>query len=176
MNEETPARRGRGRPRREEADSAIVTATVELLRTSSYDGVTLDAVGRAAGAAKTTLYRRWSSKADLVAQSLLSVLPPAELVEATTLRLSLTIIVQRMIDLLDGEFSDAIVGVINDPLASRESVSALLDRVSGRELLRTLHPDPVVADALIGAVWLRMVVRRERENETFARELVAAVL
>ncbi|HET7434574.1 MAG TPA: helix-turn-helix domain-containing protein [Thermoanaerobaculia bacterium] len=58
----------RGRPRRTESDAEILDAARELLRTRRYGAITLDEIGRAAGVAKTTIYRRWSSKAALVAE------------------------------------------------------------------------------------------------------------
>jgi AcrR family transcriptional regulator len=147
-----------------------------MLRSSSYEGVTLDAVARAAGAAKTTLYRRWPSKADLVGKALLPLIEPAIVSEGTTLRIALTIIAQRMIDLLTGEFGEAIAGVVNDPLASRDVVEELLDLVTARKLLVTLHGSRATADAIAGAIWLRIAVRRETSNEMLAHDIVAAVL
>lgn len=57
---------GRGRPRDPEHDRAILRATLELLSTTDYRSLTVDAIAARAGVAKTTLYRRWPRKADLV--------------------------------------------------------------------------------------------------------------
>jgi AcrR family transcriptional regulator len=57
----------RGRPRRAESDTAILDAARGLLRETRYGAITLDEIGRRAGVAKTTIYRRWPSKAALVA-------------------------------------------------------------------------------------------------------------
>jgi AcrR family transcriptional regulator len=66
---ETP-KRGRGRPRREDADDKILAEALAMLREGGYRSVTLDAVAERAGVAKTTLYRRWPSKSALVAAAL----------------------------------------------------------------------------------------------------------
>jgi AcrR family transcriptional regulator len=59
-------RRGPGRPRSRRADEAIVEATVELLRRHGVGGLSIEGVAQRAGVAKTTVYRRWPSKHDLV--------------------------------------------------------------------------------------------------------------
>src|SRR2546421_4505688 len=56
----------RGRPRSPEADAAIKEATVELLATEGYAGLTMSGVAQRAGVSTATLYRRWHSKLELV--------------------------------------------------------------------------------------------------------------
>lgn len=67
MNLDTSAEGGAaGRPRDPRIDAAILRATAELLVQSGYANLTLAAVAERAGTTKTALYRRWSSKAELV--------------------------------------------------------------------------------------------------------------
>ena len=56
----------RGRPRSAEADAAIQEATVDLLATEGYAGLTMSGVAQRAGVSTATLYRRWHSKLELV--------------------------------------------------------------------------------------------------------------
>lgn len=70
--------RGRGRPRRAEADAAIIEAARDLLREGGYRALSLDEVGRRAGAAKTSIYRRWKSKAALAAEIVQHEVPPPD--------------------------------------------------------------------------------------------------
>jgi AcrR family transcriptional regulator len=68
-----------GRPRRVEVDRAIVAATLDLLVDEGYTALTVEAVAARAGVGKTTVYRRWANKDQLVADALASVnddLPP----------------------------------------------------------------------------------------------------
>ncbi len=60
--------RGRGRPRRAEADIEILDAARTLLLDGGYRALSLDEVARQAGTAKSSIYRRWPSKAALVAE------------------------------------------------------------------------------------------------------------
>jgi AcrR family transcriptional regulator len=57
----------RHRPRVEGGrEEEILEATVAVLAELGYDRLTMDAVATAAKASKATLYRRWTTKADLV--------------------------------------------------------------------------------------------------------------
>jgi AcrR family transcriptional regulator len=63
-------KRGRGRPRREGADQAILSATRELLREVGYARFNVDLAAERAGIAKTTIYRRWPTRGALVAAAI----------------------------------------------------------------------------------------------------------
>ncbi|MGW4383772.1 TetR/AcrR family transcriptional regulator [Kitasatospora sp. NPDC004531] len=60
----TPQRRGR--PRDAARDRAILDATLAVLTESGYRALTTAAVAARAGVSTATLYRRWSSKDELV--------------------------------------------------------------------------------------------------------------
>lgn len=65
-----PDERG-GRPRDAQLDHAILEATRELLATDSYAQLSMESVAARAQVGKKTLYRRWPSKAPLVADAVL---------------------------------------------------------------------------------------------------------
>lgn len=59
------------RPRIEgDRETEILDATLDLVASSGYDRLSMDAVAVASKASKATLYRRWSTKADLVIDAL----------------------------------------------------------------------------------------------------------
>ncbi|MGW7295954.1 TetR/AcrR family transcriptional regulator [Streptomyces xiamenensis] len=70
----------RGRPRSPATEQAILTATRELLIENGYARLSMERVAARTGVGKPTLYRRWSSKGELVAATvahdLLSAVPP----------------------------------------------------------------------------------------------------
>jgi AcrR family transcriptional regulator len=59
-----------GRPLDVTRDEALRKAALELLAEIGYDRLTIDAVAARARAGKTTIYRRWSNKAELVVDAL----------------------------------------------------------------------------------------------------------
>ncbi|ORB32190.1 TetR/AcrR family transcriptional regulator [Mycolicibacterium parafortuitum] len=66
---------GAGRPRDPRIDAAILEATADLLVEIGYSNVTMAAVAERAGTTKTALYRRWSSKAELVHEAAFPATP-----------------------------------------------------------------------------------------------------
>jgi AcrR family transcriptional regulator len=62
--------RPRGRPRRASASTAIVDATLELLAERGFQAATIEAIAARAGVGRNTIYRRWSSKEELIADAL----------------------------------------------------------------------------------------------------------
>jgi AcrR family transcriptional regulator len=64
-----------GRPRSAVAHDAILSAVRELLVESGYADVSMDRVAARAGVGKQTVYRRWPSKAPLVADAVLDAWP-----------------------------------------------------------------------------------------------------
>jgi AcrR family transcriptional regulator len=59
-------RRTPGRPRSEASHQAIIRATLQLLVEVGFGALTMEAVRTRAGVGKATIYRRWSSKEELV--------------------------------------------------------------------------------------------------------------
>src|SRR6478609_12136784 len=68
---------GAGRPRDPRIDAAILRATADLLVEIGYSHLTMAAVAERAGTTKTALYRRWSSKAELVHEAAFPAAPTA---------------------------------------------------------------------------------------------------
>jgi AcrR family transcriptional regulator len=63
----TPTRTRTGNRRLDPArDEAIAAAVLEVLGREGWSGLTMDAVATVAGVGKATIYRRWSSKTDLI--------------------------------------------------------------------------------------------------------------
>jgi AcrR family transcriptional regulator len=71
---EAPAR-GRGRPRSEEADHAILTATLKMVGSHGVAGTTIEGVAAEAGVGKTTIYRRFESKTELIVAAVSMMAP-----------------------------------------------------------------------------------------------------
>jgi AcrR family transcriptional regulator len=71
----------RGRPRSEDVDRRILAATFQQLIDVGYGALSIEAIAVQAGVAKTTIYRRYATKAELVVAALrveVPFIPPAE--------------------------------------------------------------------------------------------------
>ncbi|HSD39513.1 MAG TPA: TetR/AcrR family transcriptional regulator [Rhodocyclaceae bacterium] len=68
-----PAERGRSQDK--SRDDVIISATLELLGEKGYHGLTMTDVAARAGVSKATLYRRWTAKADVVADAVATLNP-----------------------------------------------------------------------------------------------------
>ena len=75
---ETRERRRPGARKDPEADRLILETTHRLLRELGYDRLTMDAVAREAGVARTTVYRRYRDKPDLVSAAIETLRSPVK--------------------------------------------------------------------------------------------------
>ncbi len=73
---QTRERRRPGARKDPEADRLILETTHRLLRELGYDRLTIDAVAREAGVARTTIYRRYRDKAELVSAAIETLRAP----------------------------------------------------------------------------------------------------
>ncbi|KUH83064.1 MULTISPECIES: TetR/AcrR family transcriptional regulator [unclassified Mycobacterium] len=165
---------GAGRPRDPRIDAAILRATADLLAEIGYSNLTIAAVAERAGTTKTALYRRWSSKAELVHEAAFPAAPTA--IETPPGDIAADI--RAMLAAARDVFSSPVVraalpGLISDMAADADLNARVMDRFTGvfvavRNRLtdavqrREVHPD-VDPDRLVevigGATLLRMLLR-----------------
>src|SRR5262249_27602020 len=88
-------RRGPGRPRSEEAERAILHAALDLLARHGLSGLSIEAVAAHACVAKTTVYRRWSTKTELVLAALAHLKGPVQQPPGESVRGDLQFLMQH---------------------------------------------------------------------------------
>jgi AcrR family transcriptional regulator len=66
-------KKSRGRPRSDRSHQAILQATLALLAEVGFDTMSIDAISARARVGKTTIYRRYTSKEELVADAIESI-------------------------------------------------------------------------------------------------------
>ncbi|MFF3085143.1 TetR/AcrR family transcriptional regulator [Streptomyces nojiriensis] len=183
----TPGKGGGPRRRGE-----IFAACLDLLAAHGYDLLTIEGVAQRANVNKTTIYRWWPSKSELLRDALLnSGLLAFDLPDTGSLAGDLTALGTRVQDLLADEHKRAVVeaalvGAVRHP-AMRDLVSSFLEDRLGRhqpifvravargELPASFDPSLLV-DALAGALWLRILVRRRGVTDGFAQQAVALLM
>ncbi|KZS65247.1 MAG: TetR/AcrR family transcriptional regulator [Mycobacterium pseudokansasii] len=182
---------GAGRPRDPRIDSAILAATAELLVQIGYSNLSLAAVAERAGTTKSALYRRWSSKAELVHEAAFPAAPTALEAPAGDIAADIAMMLAATRDVfttpvvraaLPGLVADMTAdAVLNARVMSRftdlfGAVRARLREAVGRG---EAHPD-VDPDRLIeligGATMLRMLLRPDEKLDDTWVEQTAAIL
>ncbi|WP_280414312.1 TetR/AcrR family transcriptional regulator [Nocardia carnea] len=175
----------KGRPRRA---GAIFTATLELLADNGYDGLTMEAVAARSGVNKTTLYRWWKSKDDILAAALTdSDLLAFDVPDTGSLRSDL-LETSRSIHKLLTDPATAPIATAVLAAASRRPALAAVGRTFFADRAEREHPifrraidrgelpehaDPrSIMDMLAGAIWFRLFLRAEQMRE---EDLSAAV-
>ena len=149
----------RGRRRDSTLDVALRRATLDLLTEVGYDRLTMEAVAARAGAAKTTLYRRWGSKAELVVDVVVDPLAEeAAIPDTGTVR---------------GDF-EAIIAVWRNPGQQARLLAALIPVLPQFPELRAAFRGGARGSRVMRAVIDRGVARGEIAAPTNA-ELLAAL-
>jgi len=136
--EEAPAR-GRGRPRSAHAEQAILNGTLKLLGTQGVAGTTIEGVAAEAGVGKTTIYRRWPTKTDLILAAISDLVPPGDPPDTGTMggdMAALAGIQQRR--LAGSGLSGIVPRVLAESMSDPELHQEFVDRVVNpfRDLLR----------------------------------------
>jgi AcrR family transcriptional regulator len=122
------------RPRAVQADEAIREAALALLRELGYAGLTIEGVAARAGVAKTTVYRRWPSKAELAFEV---GLHPSDLglaPDTGSLAGDLAEVAARIVRSLGRPVAaEALAGLLGDVRRDRTLMATLVDRFIGSE-------------------------------------------
>ncbi|MGI5187117.1 TetR/AcrR family transcriptional regulator [Promicromonospora sp. CA-289599] len=103
-----------GRPRDPDLEKRLLVAAWSLLQSRGYDALKLTEVAVQAHAHRTDVYRRWSSKAQLVVDVLAEHLPPVSDPDAGTLRADLAAMVEDFAASWSSSWVDGLMGLVAD--------------------------------------------------------------
>ena len=111
---EVSATRGRGgRSLDSSRDVVLREAALALLAEVGYDRLTMDAVAARARAAKTTIYRRWPGKAELVVDALTSLKGAPEIPDTGSLRQDLRALAESITSAESKFGAQMTIGMVN---------------------------------------------------------------
>ena len=181
----------RGRPRDPSRDEAIIDATIDVLVRGGYDRLSMEGVAAAAGVGKATVYRRWSSKAELVIDAMATLKPAIDTIDTGTLDGDLELMVaascsphsQRLQRVMvsicsalprEPELLEAFRTRFTEPRIAR--ITDMLERARGRG---ELGPDVDVAMAasLVPSLMLqRALMTGKPAGRVYAEQVVGSVL
>lgn len=86
-----------GRPRSEQAERAIIEATLDLLAEVGIAALSVEQVAARAGVGKATIYRRWPNKEALIVEAAASLKSPLPDLPGRSIREDLKIIAEIMV-------------------------------------------------------------------------------
>jgi AcrR family transcriptional regulator len=182
-----------GRPRDPRLDEAISQATIDLLAQCGYEAFSMEAVAAKAGTTKTAIYRRWPSKAALVADVFATRAKTRVVIPDTgNLRGDLLAHVRWVITTLTREpvgravLSMVVAAATHPDLAEllqqgwlrlrRQVVTAILAAAVARGELRPGFDADLTTDLLLGPIYYRLLVTTDPVRPALAARLVDAVL
>jgi AcrR family transcriptional regulator len=116
--------------RNRQSHQAILQATLELVQDLGYTRLTIEGIAAKAGVGKSTIYRWWRSKGDLVIEALADVLEAQPLPDTGDTRTDLMAIVDQGIALYSDETGarTIIAGLVGDIHHDPELAAALRKR------------------------------------------------
>ena len=135
-----------------------MAAATELLAEGGYDALTMEAVAARAGVGKPTVYRRWSTRAQLVFELDRGAAIPDPLPDTGSLRSDLTMVLSCLVE----SFRSADRKIIGDQLGEMVTVEEFARKVAERRL----RPD---RDKVL-VVWERAVARGEVRDDVDGAE------
>lgn len=184
-----------GRHRDSSLDAAILAAAGDCIAETGLAAFTVEAVADRVGIPKSTLYKRWPSRSDLLSQVLTGWIeqlrPRRPAIPTGDIRAYLARLVEQEIHVCRTRSGrafaqlvlatyDADIPTPASPLtdaarARRETMrTAVTDAIAAGTLTDTIRPD-VLLDLLLGAIW-GSALAGELPRRAHAQQLVDAVL
>jgi AcrR family transcriptional regulator len=181
-----------GRPRDPRADHAILVATLELMAQRGVRDLRMDDVAERAGVGKATIYRRYRSKDELVADAVATLVSEIAIPDTGSTRSDLLALMRQAVELYSGPLARGLMPALleetrrNPELAStvrdqflagrRLALSAVLERGVRRGDLRRGLDLELALDVLGGAIFYRLLVTGGPIDERLAQGVVELIL
>lgn len=181
-----------GGVRRARTDARLAEAVMGLLRKQGYAGLTIEGVAAESGVAKTTIYRRWATKAEMVFALAIhrpGALPP---VDTGSLAGDVAVLAERAVQLVAAEPGrDVLPGLLADMAgdaelterlrqsfidAARDDIGAVLDRARERGELAVEIDVTDIHAALLGIPYAHVHLLANTDTANLTRSLTGQLL
>jgi len=174
-----PTRRaGRpGRPRSADADKAILRAALKLFAERGLEGAGIEQIAHRAGVARTTVYRRWSSRESLIAEAIAQGRGAAEqeaMASGASPKATVEAVVASLVETFSARdyrtiLARLIGSVPEQPqlmsiywrtflLPRRKAAAAVLERARAQGAIRHDADTEILLDLISGAAMHRLLV------------------
>jgi AcrR family transcriptional regulator len=173
------------------AESAILEATIALLSEVGFGGLTIDGIAVRAGVGKATIYRHWSSKAEVAVEAFRAFIPPLDDPDTGSFADDLRSILHQVVD---GLTNSPLAGILpslveaaeRDPEverlfkdfgATRRNVfRGVFTRAAARGELRDGLDHDLAIDLLVGPIFTRRLITRGPLTRKHANALLDVLL
>lgn len=187
------AKKPLGRPRSAQSHQAILQATLELLAEVGYERTSIDATAARAGVGKTTIYRRYASKDELVADAIESLREEVHIPNTGTLTGDMDALIPNAAQYVQTPLARQTMAMIISAASSspqfaqiysmkylmprREAFSVVLDRAKLRQEIRADIDNGLVFDFVSGIMFHALVFEPTTEPyEVYIRRAVDFLL
>ena len=185
------ARIGAGRPRRIGVEQAVFEATLRLLATQDYGEIRIETLAERAGVSRTTIYRRWPSKAAVVVAAVSGLyLDRVKVPDTGSLSEDLVTLLTETYRVMgdgDGRVLEKLVRQVGQNAeltelvrsilyARRRPYATILHRAIARGEISPEADTELLLDLLLGPLWYRLMVSGAPITPADARSVVQLVL
>ena len=170
---------------------SVLSTTSELLNESGLGGVSIDEVSRRSGVAKTTIYRHWPTRSDLIIDACSQISAEQQVPDTGRLEGDVTVLLTGIAHLLQTARWSSVLPSIVDAAERDPELAAIHSRIQlghttplqtvirramdKGELPASADPSVMIA-ALLGPLFYRRWFSRETLDESFVKGIVANVV
>jgi AcrR family transcriptional regulator len=171
-----------GRPRSAKSHQAILRATLELLGEVGFEAMSIEAISTRAGVGKTTIYRRYSSKEELVADAIESIRQDVVIPDTGNLWSDLDLLIENAAQITLSPLGRQSVAMIISSAASnsqfaqiywtkylqprREAFAVVIERAKTRNEIETDLDSGLVFDSMSGIMLYALIFQPAKESWT----------
>jgi AcrR family transcriptional regulator len=185
-------KRAPGRPRSEQAHSAILRSTLKLLGTNGFSELTIESVAAHAGVGKATVYRWWPNKAALIADAFASsTTRRLHFPDTGSVRTDMSQQMRQVIKIFSSRRGRIVSAILGGGQSDRELIAAFRERflwprrreayatlrraILRGELRKDVDMD-LLLDSLYGPIYMRFLIRHDKLTPDFVDSLCELVL
>ena len=187
-----PGKRAPGRPRSEQARTAILRSTLKLLGENGFSEFSIEAVAAHAGVGKATVYRWWPNKATLIADAFASSTSRnLHFPDTGSVYTDLSQQMRRVVKIFRSRRGRIVSAMLGGGQSDRELIAAFRERflwprrreayatlrqaIHRGELRKDVDMD-LLLDSLYGPIYMRFLIRHDKLTPDFVDRLCGLVL
>lgn len=182
-----------GRPRSARSHQAMLQATLELLAEVGFEAMSIEAIASRAGVGKTTIYRRYSGKAELVADAIERIREEIAIPDTGSLWGDMDALIQNAAQISLNPLGRQTVAMIISSASSnaefaqiywtkylqprREAFAVVLERAKARQEVKPDLDPGLVFDMMSGIMLYAMIFQPTPESwEAYVRRSLKLIL